>query len=171
MQGEKESKKNWVKELIPYLIILIVVVLIRSFLVTPVRVSGESMVDTLDGGEIMILNKLGEIKRYSMVVANIDIDDKHDDTVIKRVYGLPNETIKCENGIIYINNKKIEDFYAYGTTFDFEEVKLGDDEYYLLGDNRMVSLDSRYVGPVHKKDIEGTTSFIIFPFNKFGKVS
>ena len=167
----KEEKKNWFKELLPYIIILIVVILIRSFIATPVRVSGESMFDTLDGGEIMILNKLGEINRYSMVVANIDVDNKKGDTVIKRVYGLPNETIKCENGIIYINDKKIEDFYAYGTTFDFEEVKLGDDEYFLLGDNRIVSLDSRYVGPVHKKDIEGTTSFIIFPFNKFGKVS
>ncbi len=167
----KEEKKNWFKELLPYIIILIVVILIRSFIATPVRVSGESMFDTLDGGEIMILNKLGEINRYSMVVANIDVDNQKGDTVIKRVYGLPNETIKCENGIIYINDKKIEDFYAYGTTFDFEEVKLGDDEYFLLGDNRIVSLDSRYVGPVHKKDIEGTTSFIIFPFNKFGKVS
>ncbi len=168
----KEMKeKNWVKELLPYIIILIIVILIRSFIVTPVRVSGESMFDTLDGGEIMILNKLGNIKRYSMVVANIVIDDKQDDTIIKRVYGLPNEKIKCEKGIIYINDKKIEDFYAYGTTFDFEEVKLGEDEYFLLGDNRMVSLDSRYVGPVHKKDIEGTTSFVIFPFNKFGKVN
>ena len=167
----KEEKKNWFKELLPYIIILIVVILIRSFIATPVRVSGESMFDTLDGGEIMILNKLGEINRYSMVVANIDVDNQKGDTVIKRVYGLPNETIKCENGIIYINDKKREDFYAYGTTFDFEEVKLGDDEYFLLGDNRIVSLDSRYVGPVHKKDIEGTTSFIIFPFNKFGKVS
>ena len=167
----KEEKKNWFKELLPYIIILIVVILIRSFIATPVRVSGESMFDTLDGGEIMILTKLGEINRYSMVVANIDVDNQKGDTVIKRVYGLPNETIKCENGIIYINDKKIEDFYAYGTTFDFEEVKLGDDEYFLLGDNRIVSLDSRYVGPVHKKDIEGTTSFIIFPFNKFGKVS
>ena len=165
------KEKNWVKELLPYIIILIIVILIRSFIVTPVRVSGESMFDTLDGGEIMILNKLGNIKRYSMVVANIVIDDKQDDTIIKRVYGLPNEKIKCEKGIIYINDKKIEDFYAYGTTFDFEEVKLGEDEYFLLGDNRMVSLDSRYVGPVHKKDIEGTTSFVIFPFNKFGKVN
>ena len=166
----EEKKKNWFKELLPYIIILIVVVLVRSFLVTPVRVSGESMVDTLDGGEIMILNKLGEIKRYSMVVADIVVDEKRDDTVIKRVYGLPNEKIKCENGIIYINDKKIEDSYAYGTTFDFDEVKLGNDEYFLLGDNRIVSLDSRYVGPVKKSDIEGTTSFIIWPFKKFGKV-
>ena len=170
MMNMKEQKKNWLVELLPYIVILIVVVIIRTFFVTPVRVNGESMVDTLNGGEIMILNKLGEIKRYSMVVADIVVDKKRDDTIIKRVYGLPNEKIKCENGIIYINDRKIDDTYAYGTTFDFDEVKLGDDEYFLLGDNRIVSLDSRYVGPVKRSKIEGTTSFIIWPFKKFGKV-
>ena len=60
MMNMKEQKKNWLVELLPYIVILIVVVIIRTFFVTPVRVNGESMVDTLNGGEIMILNKLGE---------------------------------------------------------------------------------------------------------------
>lgn len=162
------KNKNWFKELIPYLIILVTIVLIRSFIVTPVRVSGESMKNTLMGGEIMILNKLGNVKRYSMVVADIVINGQKDDTVIKRVYGLPGEKIRCENGNIYINNRKIEDKYAHGETYDFDEVTLKEDEYFLLGDNRVVSLDSRYVGPVKKDAIEGTTSLIIWPFNKFG---
>ena len=136
------KNKNWFKELIPYLIILVTIVLIRSFIVTPVRVSGESMKNTLMGGEIMILNKLGNVKRYSMVVADIVINGQKDDTV--------------------------EDKYAHGETYDFDEVTLKEDEYFLLGDNRVVSLDSRYVGPVKKDAIEGTTSLIIWPFNKFG---
>lgn len=159
-----------IKELIPYVVILIVVILIRSFIVTPIKVNGMSMYDTLDGNEIMILWKLGDINRYDMVVADLIIDGKKDDTLIKRVYGLPGEKIKCENGIIYINDKRIEDEFAYGKTNDFEEVILNNNQYFLLGDNREISLDSRIFGPVLKKDIDGKTSFIVWPFNEFGNV-
>lgn len=165
-----EKNKNWFKELVPYLVILIVVILIRTFFITPIRVSGQSMVNTLQGGEIMILNKQGELTRYSMVVADLVVNGKRDDTIIKRIYGLPGEKIKCENGKIYINDKKIEDTYGYGQTSDFEEVVLKDDEYFLLGDNREISLDSRYIGAVNKKNIEGTTNFILWPINRFGTV-
>ena len=157
------------KEILPYAIILLVVVLIRTFLVTPIKVNGQSMYDTLSGNEIMLLYRIGEIERYDMVVADLIVDGK-DDTLIKRVYGLPGETIKCENGVIYINDHEIEDPYATNETSDFEAVTLGDDEYFLLGDNRSISLDSRIIGPVKEKDIEGRTDFVIFPFDKFGVI-
>lgn len=169
MKKDKEEKNIW-KELIPYIVILVGVILIRSFLVTPVRVSGMSMYDTLNGGEIMLLFKQGNIERYKMVVADMIVDGKKDDTIIKRVYGLPGERIKCEKGIIYINDKKIEDNYGYGVTNDFKEVTLKEDEYFLLGDNREISLDSRYIGPVKRHDIEGTTSLVIWPFKKIGNI-
>ena len=81
----KEKKKkftlaNFIKELIPYVIILIVVIVIRTYLVTPIMVSGPSMKPTLDGGEVMILNKLGKIDRYDVVVVDIKTED-----IIKRV--------------------------------------------------------------------------------------
>ena len=158
------------KEILPYAIILLVVFLIRTFLVTPIKVNGQSMYDTLSGNEIMLLYRIGEIDRYDMVVADLIVDGKKDDTLIKRVYGLPGETIKCENGVIYINDHKIEDPYATNETSDFEAVTLGDDEYFLLGDNRSISLDSRIIGPVKEKDIEGRTDFVIFPFDKFGVI-
>ena len=158
------------KEILPYAIILLVVVLIRTFLVTPIKVNGQSMYDTLSGNEIMLLYRIGEIERYDMVVADLIVDGKKDDTLIKRIYGLPGETIKCENGVIYINDHKIEDPYATNETSDFEAVTLGDDEYFLLGDNRSISLDSRIIGPVKEKDIEGRTDFVIFPFDKFGVI-
>lgn len=161
---------KWLKEIMPYVIILLVVILIRSFIVTPIKVHGQSMYDTLEGSEIMILNKLSEIERYDIVVANLIQNGKKVDTLIKRVYGLPGETIRCENGLLYINDKKIEDKYAYGKTEDFDDVKLEEDEYFLLGDNREVSLDSHVFGPVKKKDIEGVTNFVLWPFKKFGKV-
>ena len=158
------------KEILPYAIILLVVILVRTFLVTPIKVNGQSMYDTLSGNEIMLLYRIGEIKRYDMVVADLVVDGKKDDTLIKRVYGLPGETIKCEDGVMYINDHKIEDPYATNLTTDFEAVTLGSDEYFLLGDNRSISLDSRIIGPVKRKDIEGRTNFVIFPFDKFGIV-
>ena len=161
-----DKMKNFIKELIPYVIILIVVVVIRTYIVTPIKVSGPSMLPTLTGKEVMILNKMKKnYNRYDIVVVK-----SSDGDIIKRVYGLPGETISCENGFIYIDGKKIEDKYNGNKTMDFDSVKLKDDEYFVLGDNRMNSKDSRIFGPFNKKEIKGTTNIVIFPFNKIGKV-
>ena len=154
-----------VKEWLPCVIVLVIVILFRTFIATLVRVDGVSMYPTLEGKEIMLLYKLGSVERYDMVVT-----DKSVDSLIKRVYGLPGETIECKDGVIYINNEAIEDKYGSGETYDFEAVKLKDDEYFVLGDNRMYSRDSRSVGPINKKHLKGTTNFIVFPFKKFGTV-
>lgn len=161
----KEKIIKNLRELMPYIIILIAIALIRTFIATPIKVNGNSMYQTLNGKEYMILNKLGTIERYDIVVVDTD-----DDELIKRVYGMPGEKIEIENGTIYINDKKIEDKYAYGNTSSYEAITLGEDEYFVLGDNRVVSLDSRIIGPVKRDDIKGTTNFIIYPFNRFGKV-
>lgn len=161
----KEKIIKNTKELLPYIIILIVVLLVRTFIATPIKVNGNSMYKTLDGTEFMILNKLAKINRYDIVV----VDTKSDE-LIKRVYGLPGEKISIENNSIYINDKKIEDVYAYGETSNYESITLGSDEYFILGDNRAVSLDSRTIGPVKKSQIKGTTNFILYPFSRFGKV-
>lgn len=158
------------KEAIPYIIIIVVVLLLRAYVVTPIRVNGLSMYDTLEGDEIMILWKLGEIERYDIVVADVKVSGS-DDVVIKRVYGLPGETISCEDGKIYINGSLIEDEYGYRETSDFGPVTLGENEYFLLGDNREISLDSRVFGKVTRDEIEGTTNFILLPFKKIGNVS
>ncbi len=154
------------KDLIPYIVIILVVVLIRSYLVTPVMVSGTSMYPTLKGKEIMILNKLDkEYVRFEVVVLKTDHDD-----IIKRIIGLPGDTVSCEDGIIYINSRKIKDKYGYGITEDFEKVKLGKNEYFVLGDNRSNSLDSRYYGPFNINSIKGSTKFVLFPFTKMGNI-
>ena len=161
-----DKVKKIAKELIPYIIILLVVVLIRSYIVTPVMVSGTSMSPTLKGREIMILNKLDKkYSRFEIVVLKTDHDD-----IIKRVIGLPGETISCENNKIYVNSRKIDDKYGNGTTADFKKVTLGKDEYFVLGDNRENSLDSRYYGPFKKEKIKGSTKLVVFPFSKIGTV-
>ena len=158
--------KKLIKELYPYVLIVVCVVLFRTFIATPILVKGRSMYDTLAGNEMMILNKLTKIDRYDIVV----VDEKDSDYIIKRVIAMPGETIYCQDNIIYVNNKEIDNKYAYGETADFEKVTLKDDEYFVMGDNREISKDSRIIGPVKKKEIKGTTRFILYPFNKFGYV-
>ena len=162
--------KKYIKELIPYIVILVVVVLIRTFLVTPVIVSGESMIPTLKDGNLMILNKRAKLKRFDIVVI-----DTGKEEIIKRIIGMPGETISCEDGVWYIDGVKQEDDYSteYCTSSretKFEKVELEDDEYFCMGDNRMNSKDSRYYGPFTRKQIKGRVRIRLFPFNKFGKV-
>lgn len=167
--------KKFLKNLLPYLIIIIVVILVRSFIITPVRVNGESMYPTLKGNEIMLLNRLGTIDRFDIVVLQIA---EEDDYLIKRVIGLPGDTIEIRKDKIYINGKKLDENYGYldplmvekGSSITMHALTLKDDEYFVLGDNRLKSLDSHIFGTVTKKEIQGTTNFVIYPFKTFGKV-
>ncbi len=155
------------KELLPYIIIILVVILIRTFIITPVRVSGDSMFDTLINGDILLLKKYDKsFERYDIVVF-----DKGNEQLIKRVIGLPGEYIECKDGKIYINDKQIRDIDTDLITDDFNRIYIPKDHYFVMGDNRPVSNDSRYFGPVDKKEIKGTViEFVIFPFSNFGKV-
>ena len=157
--------KKFVKEYLPYVLILLAIILLRIYVVTPVTVDGNSMNDTLYPNDLMLLFKVGNIERYDIIVANHD-----NKKLIKRVIGMPNDKIKCVSGILYINNEEDTSGYGYGENIDFPEYTLKDDEYFLIGDNRSDSFDSRYFGPVKKEDIVGKANFIIFPFNRFGSI-
>lgn len=159
--------KRIIKELIPYIIIVVVVVLIRSFIATPVRVDGDSMNKTFKNGDILILYKLSKINRFDVIVLH---EEKDNEKIIKRVIGMPGDTVAIKDGEIYINDEKIDDEYAYGMTSDYDRITLKSDEYFILGDNRLISKDSRYFGPIKEKEIKGKVIFRIFPFSKFGKI-
>lgn len=156
-----------IKEIIPYIVIVVVVVLIRTFIITPVRVDGDSMKNTLKNGDILLLYKLGSINRLDIIVLD---EEKDNEKIIKRVIGLPGETVAIKKGKIYINDKVIDDEYAYGETSDYDKVTLEDDEYFILGDNRLISKDSRYFGPIKENEIKGKIVFRVFPFTKIGTV-
>lgn len=156
-----------IKEIIPYIVIVLVVVLIRTFIITPVRVDGDSMKNTLKNGDILLLYKLGSINRFDIIVLD---EEKDNEKIIKRVIGLPGETVAIKKGKIYINDKVIDDEYAYGETSDYDKVTLEDDEYFILGDNRLISKDSRYFGPIKENEIKGKIVFRLFPFTKIGTV-
>ena len=160
-------KKFWLA-IKDYVIIFIVVVLVRTFLVTPAIVDGASMDNTLKDGQLVFINKLvyrmNDIKRFDIVVVN---NEKGNDKIIKRVIGLPNETIKYENNILYINGEEVKLDVEIGNTIDFEATT-SEDEYFVMGDNRMKSADSRILGNYKSKDIIGRVKFRLFPFSKIG---
>lgn len=161
---------SYVKELLPYIIILVVVILIKQFIVSPIRVNGISMTPTLEDKDIMILDEVSyrfnKIKRFDIVVIKYE-----DEYLIKRVIGLPGEKISYENNKLYINNKYVKENFTHKKTEDFEEVRVGRDEYFVMGDNRSNSTDSRIIGTVDKDKIRGKTSLTIYPFNSFGTKS
>jgi signal peptidase I len=94
--------------------------------------------------------------------------------IIKRVIGLPGERVRIENGHVYINDRQLEEPYlpesvrTYPHNPDYANVLLGEDEYYLLGDNRENSQDSRDIGAVSRGDIEGKLLIRFYPFSRFG---
>lgn len=159
--------KKGIKELIPYIVIIIIVLLVKKFVFTPVIVNGPSMMDTLHDKDIMILDKLGMklngIDRFDIVVIQTDHAK-----IIKRVIGLPGETIEYKDNKLYINDKEIEDPYGSQVTYDFEKIEIPEDTYYVLGDNRTDSVDSRILGVIPRSDILGHATFIIYPFSRFG---
>ena len=159
--------KEKIKEISPYVLIVVVIVVIRIFIATPVKVDGDRMYNTLNDNDIVILSKLSSIDRFDIIVLK---ENDNNATIIKRVIGMPGDKVKIRNNKIYINNKIIEDEYAYGETSDYDEITLGDDEYFVLGDNRLISKDSRYFGAIKKSDIKGKAVFRLFPFTKFGSI-
>ena len=158
---------KFIKDLLPYVIIILVVVLIRTFLVTPIRVVGSSMYPTLSSKDIMILNKVSKVDRFDIVVIS---SDKSSDILIKRVIGLPGETIEIKDNQIIINGKVLKENFGRGTTSDYPLTTIPKNEYFVLGDNRPISADSRLFGTFDKKEIKGTTRLVIFPFKSFGFV-
>ena len=165
--------KKIIKELYPYVIIIVCVVLFRTFIATPVRVDGDSMKDTLHNNEILVLNKLDKsYKRFDIVVIN------HGSTkLVKRIIGMPGENISYKDGKLYINGKVFNDVETSRTSdFTLEELyaleKIPDNYYFVMGDNRGNSLDSRdyRVGLIKKENIVGITIFRLFPFNKIGMI-
>ncbi len=162
-------KKFW-NAIKDYVYIVIVVVLIRTFLVTPALVDGDSMNDNLYNNDLVIINKLvyriSDIKRFDIVVVKNDFDK---DKIIKRVIALPNETLIYRNNKLYIDGKEIKTDIKFKDTEDFEYTTK-DGEYFVLGDNRPNSKDSRYLGPFKKDKILGRVLIRLFPFNKIGKI-
>ena len=169
---KKEQIIRGVKEIMPYVIILIVVVLLRTFIITPIIVNGESMIPTLKEKQILILNKYDKkYNRGDIVVVNYSNGEK-EERLIKRVMGLPGEKVEYNENKLYINDKKVEDRFAKDTEnfelsyIDIDMKKIPEGYYFVIGDNRNNSIDSRIIGLVKKEDIKGTVTQSLIPFKR-----
>lgn len=165
----KMNFKGIVKKILPYVAVIIFVIVIRCYIFTFIRVNGESMVPTLHNNDIMALNKIGynfsDISRFDIVVINTGHE-----YIVKRIIGLPGEKVKYLDNKLYINGKVVDEDFSHKKTEDFSEIKVADGEYFVLGDNRTNSMDSRVFGSFKKNQIEGKTSFVVFPFKRLGRI-
>ena len=177
-----------------FVVSAIVILLFVNFVAHPVRVDGRSMYPTLKDGEFGFTNVggvlLNGVERGDIVVVTMKEEGQKTHWV-KRVIGLPGDTVSCVNDVVYINGKVLDetkyidpdyrqslvDKFGYFNRVpnadntnveDFEEVKLKDDEYYVMGDNRPYSKDSRYVGPVKKSQIFAKKMLVLLPISDIG---
>ena len=168
--------KEFLSDTIKYIIFIVVILVIAGYVVGLQQIVGPSMTPTLRNGDIVILDKLSyrfsDIKRDD-IVALYYADTKF---LVKRVVGLPGETVEFKDNKLYINGKYYEEKYLgddiVTDNFSLEELNyttIPDDMYLVLGDNRGDSMDSRDsdVGLIPKKDIYGKVRFKIWPINEF----
>lgn len=180
---KKEKKQGWKYEVLDlvktFILCFIAVFLITTFFVKPVQVDGDSMYPTLIDEEIGFVNVFSAkhlgIQRFDVVVVQNEITK---DPWVKRVIGMPNDTIEAKDDVVYVNGKAIEEPYLHNSyvesirkqgkkfTNDFGPITLQENEYFLMGDNRVVSYDSRKVGAFHKEDIIGKDAYIVYPFSQ-----
>lgn len=174
--------KGIVKELLSWIVFIVVVVaasyLIVTFVGQRTEVSGSSMETTLSSGDQLIVDKISyrfrDPKRYDIVVFPYRYEENT--YYIKRIIGLPGETVQIVDGMVYINGSPLNEHYGNEVIEDpgsaAEPITLGDDEYFVLGDNRNNSQDSRAsnVGLIHRDELLGRAWVRIWPLDQFGVI-
>ena len=161
-------------------VIALIAFIWNSFFFSPLKVSGDSMNPALRDKDLVIVDrisyKVNGAERFDMVIFPYKYDNSR--KLIKRVIGLPGETVEIIDSVIYINGEELEEYYGiYDKNMvtrysHFGPVKLGDDEYFVMGDNRDHSDDSRSddVGAIKEDEIIGKLCFSIWPFNAIGSL-
>lgn len=174
MAKKKNEILEWFK---PIIGAIVLVVLIRTFIFTPVVVDGSSMNPTLQDRDRMIVTKIGEPERFDIVVFHAPEGKDY----IKRVIGLPGDKIEYKNDVLYINGEAYDEPYldsfkekTQGTltgSFTLEDTAVGSEtvpegHLFVLGDNRRHSTDSRHIGAIPFDKVVGTTNIVYYPLNE-----
>jgi len=166
---------------ITFLLVILGLVVFRLWVVETAIVEGKSMLKTLSSDDRVLVLKLLGLKRFDVVVLT---DPQAHETVIKRIVAVPGDTVSMvprvrrargrtifEGSQLYINGKPYDEPYATSTLPTVvSPAKLGPGSYYVLGDNRDDSVDSRAYGPVKRKDVHGVAVLVYYPFSRMGLV-
>lgn len=170
------------QELIAWMKVLIlgaiVILAARQFVFEPVEVHGKSMMPTFEDNDRIVLMKISEIERFDMIVFGVNNDKNY----LKRVIGLPGDVVKMKGDRLYINGMETEEPYLEENrieaeqmgyqwlTADFPAVTVPADYYFVLGDNRLNSIDSRMLGFIKKDRVVGEVKFRLSPLEQIGPV-
>lgn len=173
-----EKIKKYLYSIIEMIVIIVITVCVFKFMVIPVRIDGISMENTLHDQSIALINAIGvkeeNIDRFDVVVI---YSEELNEKIIKRVIGLPGDHIEFKDDVLYVNDQIMEqnfldkDFvedskmkYNADVFTDDFTVDVGEGEYFVMGDNRLRSTDSRRLGTFTIDDIIGVKGAVIFPF-------
>ena len=175
MTKKKSETFEWVKSI---MVAVVLVFIIRSFFFTPIVVDGESMNPTLQNKDRMVVTKIGEPKRFDIVVFHSPDGEDY----IKRVIGLPGDRVEYKNDVLYVNGKSYDEPYlkiykerisqgSLTDSFTLKETAVGSEtvpkgHLFVLGDNRRDSKDSRDIGAIPLGEVIGTTKIVYYPINE-----
>lgn len=181
LEWKKAHRRNqWMEWIILAVCLVLFLYVIPNYVLQRTVVEGQSMEPNYIEGDSVLIDKLffrlGGLDRYDVVRVypyGRDVEAYY----IKRVYGLPGETVQIIGSVIYVNGEPIEDPYRMEEEIEdpgiaAEPVTLGEDEYFVMGDNRNASDDSRadFIGPIEADEIDGKGVLVVWPLEKFGKV-
>lgn len=183
-QSDTETSNSKIWEWVKAIVLAVgLAMIIRFFIFEPYLVEGSSMDPTLKDGDRLFVNKtlkfIGSIEKGDVVI----IDGKDENIrYVKRIIGLPGDTVRAEDGKVFVNGKELEEPYLKGNeeeaeqmgmllTNDFNEIKVPKGNYFVMGDNRLNSMDSRNgLGLIEADRILGRSEFIFFPFDHLAKI-
>lgn len=176
-ESTKKEMVSWMKSLV---VAIILAFICRQFLFSPITVFGESMAPSFQDHDRVVISKTSRIQRFDVIVFDAPVEDEH---YIKRVIGLPGDTIRMEDDVLYINGEAYNEPYLsenrqdnpYGSlTEDFSltektgESKIPENRLFVMGDNRLNSKDSRTFGLISYESVIGEVKFRFYPFKEFG---
>ena len=176
MGSHKKNKDNFFKEwIIPVIAAFVLAILMNKFLIFNVYIPSSSMVPTINIGDRLMIRKLyskDNLKRGDILVF---YSDELQETLIKRLIGLPGDHIVIKEGIVNINGEDIEEDYIENNEYNEDELiyDVPEGKYFFLGDNRPVSKDSRrWINPyIDEDDIKGKLILRFYPIKDFGSVN
>ena len=159
---------EFIKDIIGYIIVFVVVILLTVFVVSITTVVGDSMEGTVDDGNILLIEKVTprflNLKRFDIVV----VKHKNPNYIVKRIIGLPGDRLSYKDNQLYINGKYVQEAFLKNViTENIDEIIIPDNEYFVLGDNRSNSVDSREFGTINKNQMEGRAIIKIWPIGEF----